>query len=98
VNDWRTEIRERIASDSRAAQALLAAVDGLIRKGSARVTTKLQLETMREQLEDLLICLRSVGFEHPHDRRLLTVFEGWLDQLRQVIVSILMDQRRRRVA
>lgn len=98
MNDWRTAIRERIASDSRAAQALLAAVDGLIRKGSARVTTKLQLETMREQLEDLLICLRSLGFENAHDRRLLTLFEGWLDQLRQVIVSILIDQGRRRVA
>lgn len=98
MNDWRNAIGERIASDSRAAQALLAAVDGLIHYGSGRVTTKLQLETMREQLEDLLICLRSVGFERPHDSRLLAVFEGWLDQLRQVIVSILIDQRRRRIA
>ncbi len=88
-------LQERITSDSRAAQALLNAVDELIEKKQSRASTRLQLDTMREQLQDLQICLRCGKFDDRMGGRLLTLFEGWLDQYRRLILGALIDHRKR---
>lgn len=93
----RAVLQDRIASASRAALALIDAADTLILR-EGRASTRAWLETVRDQLCDIVIHLQAPNLEPAAIAASLPLCERWIEVTRHTVTSILSEHQRAAVA
>ncbi len=92
----RAVLLDRTSSASRAALALVDATDTLIRR-EGRASTRAWLETVRDQLCDIVIHLQAPNLDPAAVAASLPLLERWIEATNMTVTGILSEHQRGQV-
>ena len=93
----RPVLQDRMSSASRAALALIDATDTLILR-EGRASTRAWLETVRDQLCDIVIHMQAPNLDPAAVAASLPLLERWIEATNMTVSGILSEHQRGQIA